>query len=168
LLLVLGAFLAGLIVLGQWAQNQVRDQERYTVAFADIDCEAPPGLERSTFLDEVQYLASLPDRLRLLDKDLGENLARAFRRHPWVKDVAEVTVASPRQVHVRLVFRKPVLAVPLGTTLRAVDASGVLLPAQAATQGLPVFQGRAKPPIGPAGSRWGDPAVEARARSLQK
>jgi hypothetical protein len=85
-----------------------------------------------------------------------------------VKDVAEVTVASPRQVHVRLVFRTPVLAVPLGTTLRAVDAGGVLLPAQAATEGLPVFQGRANPPVGPAGSRWGDPAVEARARSLQK
>ena len=55
-----------------------------------------------------------------------------------------------------------------GTKLHAVDGTGVLLRPDAPTLGLPVYQGDAKPPQGPAGMRWGDPNVEAVARKLRK
>ena len=167
LLLVLGAFLAGLIVLGQWAQNQVRDQERYTVAFADIDCEPPPGMERGDFLDDVQYRASLPNDLPLLDEDLPARLTAAFSRHPWVEAVEAVEVSPPRRVLVRLSYRVPVLAVPVDGQVRAVDGHGILLPATAPVSGLPVYDGTARRP-GPAGAPWGDPAVEAAARAAAR
>jgi hypothetical protein len=58
-----------------------------------------------------------------------------------------------------------VLAVSLAGQLRAVDGKGILLPASAPTEGLPIFQEVAAPPKGPAGTPWGDPAVEAAARA---
>jgi hypothetical protein len=60
------------------------------------------------------------------------------------------------------------LAVRQGKELRAVDGRGVLLPADAATEGLPIYQGKPRPPAGPAGTRWGDSALEAQAKSLLK
>jgi hypothetical protein len=163
LLLIVGVagFLGGLIALGQWA----RQSERYTISFSDIDCTAPPGLERVAFLDEVQYLAAMPKYLNLLNDDLKQQLADAFRHHPWVAEVSQVELAPPKQVRVTLVYRRPVLAVKLGSSLRAVDAEGILLPREAVTDGLPVYPGKAAPPAGPAGVRWGDPAVESMARA---
>ena len=52
----------GLIALGRAAREGLRQHERYTVNFADIDCPNPPGMTRDEFLAEVQYLARLPDR----------------------------------------------------------------------------------------------------------
>lgn len=169
--LALAGFFAGLILLGQWALDQVRSRDRYYLAFLDIDVDPPPGMERLAFLDEVQYepgaiTASLPDRLNLLDDDLKDRLARTFAKHPWVAEVEEVRLVPPRDVQVRLIYRKPVLAVPMGKIMRAVDGEGILLPPQADTRGLPVFSGKASSPAGPAGTPWGDPAVEKRARDL--
>jgi hypothetical protein len=160
----LGLLLAGLILLGQMAWQHIRHHDRYTVAFTDIECTPPPGRDRMDFLEEVQYLAAVPERLRLLDDDLPARLARAFTRHPMVDKVIEITLTPPRQVRVRLAYRTPVLAVAVSGELRAVDAQGVLLPRDTPTRGLPVYEGQAAPPQGPAGSRWGDAGVEAAAR----
>jgi hypothetical protein len=187
--LVAALLLAGLIVLGRAARDALRPQERYAVAFGDIDCEPPPGEERAAFLGEVQYLAGLPERLPVLDEDLPARLAEAFARHPWVEKVERVEVVPPGRVRARLAYRTPVLAVLLhgeaqdgrapliealssrglgahGALLpaRAVDRDGTLLPAGAPLAGLPIFYG-APPPAGPAGSPWGDRAVEAAART---
>jgi hypothetical protein len=167
LLFVLAVFLGGLILLGQWALENIRQRERYTIALADIDCDPPPGMTRAAFLDEVQYLADLPGKLNLLDDDLGRRLAIGFSRHPWVQKVEEVEMLPTRQVKIHLVIRRPVLAVKLGKELRAVDGWGVLLPTNADTAGLPVYQGKPRP-HGPDGSRWGDAALEAQAKALQK
>jgi hypothetical protein len=61
-------------------------------------------------------------------------------------------------------FRKPVLAVPQGEVMRAVDQHGIVLPKSALTRELPVFPGVARPYTGPAGKPWGDPAVDEAAR----
>jgi len=167
LLLVVATFLAGLIALGQWSLEQIRGHDRYLVCFNDIDCTPPAGLERSAFLDEVQYLANFPQSLSLLDEELPKRLADGFRRHPWVAKVIAVELDPPKLVHVELVYRRPVLAVKIRNTVRAVDDQGILLPSDASTEGLPIFEGQAAPPTGPAGSRWGDAAVEAKARSLR-
>jgi hypothetical protein len=121
-------------------------------------------MDRVEFLDQVQYLSRLPDRLGLLDEDLRDQLTAAFAEHPWVEKVEAVILEPPLRVQVRLVIRQPVLAVPTREGLIAVDGHGVRLPRNAATTGLPVFAGEAAPPRGPAGIRWGDANVEARAR----
>jgi hypothetical protein len=162
----LGLFLFGLIALGKMAWQQVRDHDRYTVPFSDIDCAPPPGQKRVDFLDEVQYLAGMPDHIRLLDEGLSTRLAQAFAGHPMVDNVAQIVLIPPRQIQVRLIYRKPVLAVPVAGQLRAVDGSGVLLPKNTPTHGLPRFQGKAALPVGPPGTRWGDPMIEEAARKL--
>jgi hypothetical protein len=166
LLPVLGAalFLAALAVLGKLTRDHLRHDQRYTIAFADIDCEPPPGMERGDFLDDVQYRSSLPNDVPLLDETVAERLSAAFARHPWVEKVAAVEVSPPRRVQVRLTYRVPVLAVPFDGELRAVDAHGILLPATARVTGLPVYRGTAPRP-GPAGTPWGDAEVEAAARA---
>jgi hypothetical protein len=167
-LLALTGFFAGVIVLGQWARDWIRDRDRYRMAFVDIDVDPPPGLTRSAFLEQVQYGAMLPDSLSLVDDGLADRLAKAFHTHPWVAKVADVKVTQQRQIKVRLIYRKPVLAVQHDNVLRAVDGEGVLLPKDAATAGLPMFAGTPSRPAGPAGTRWGDAAVETRARALSK
>jgi len=158
-----GLLVLGLIALSKTARDQLRQHERYSLAFGDIDCATPPGLERADFLAEVQYLAQLPDRLPALDQDTPARLAAAFARHPWVKRVEAVRVLPPDRVRVGLTFRTPALAVPQPHGTRVVDAHGVLLPVGAPAQGLPVFRGSAGPPAGLAGEPWGDPAVAAAA-----
>src|SRR5207247_10015721 len=109
--------------------------------------------------------AGRPDRLRLLDEDLPARLAEAFARHPWVEQVERVTVVPPRQLEVHLVYRTPALAVLLAGQRRAVDGQGVVLPATAGSEGLPLYAGPVTSPIGPAGQPWGDRALEAAART---
>jgi hypothetical protein len=180
--LVAGLLLAGLIALGRSARDALRQQDRYAVAFADIDCEPPPGEERGAFLAEVQYLGGLPERLAVLDDDLPGRLGEAFARHPWVERVERVEVVPPGRVRARLTYRAPVLAVCLmedkvreslsrhpgmingRVGALAVDRDGVLLPAGAPTDGLPIFLGKVPPP-GPTGSAWGDTSLEMAART---
>jgi hypothetical protein len=155
----------GLIALGRAARDGLRQHERYTVAFADMDCPNPPGMTRDEFLAEVQYLARLPDRLAALDEQTPLRIASAFAQHPWVQKVEEVRIVQPDGARVRLVFRTPVLAVPQPNGLRVVDSHGILLPASAPTEGLRIYQGNAAPPTGLAGDPWGDPAVTAAAEA---
>jgi hypothetical protein len=168
LVVVVAACVAGVIWLGQWALEQIRTQDRYLVPFADIDCDAPEGMQRGDFLIEVEYSSRLPERLNVLDEDLPAQLEKGFAHHPWVEKVQGVTVAPPRHVAVRLLFRTPVLAVRTGDELRAVDGDGILLPKSASTSGLPIYAGDAHPPRGPAGTYWGDSDVERAARKLQR
>jgi hypothetical protein len=168
LVLLVGLSLGGVIAVGRLAHVDLREQRRYQLDFADISCEPPPGLSRAHFLDEVQYLTSFPGTLDLLDPNLAERLAAGFGRHPWVARVERVEVVPPRLVRLTLAYRKPVLAVPLHGQVRVVDGRGVLLPKAASADGLPVYVGTAPPPAGPAGSRWGDAAVEAAARAARQ
>jgi hypothetical protein len=167
---VVGAvlLLAGLIALGKAARDQLRQHESYSVSLADIDCPAPPGQPRDQFLAEVQYLARLPDRLAALDDDTPSRLSAAFARHPWVEKVQEVRVAPPDRARVRLVFRTPALAVVQPDGVRVVDAAGILLPAGAPSEGLPVLRDAVAPPAGLAGESWGDPAVTAAAAATRR
>ena len=166
LLLAVAGFLAGLIALGRWGLEQLRGHERYLVPVAEIACEPPAGLDRAAFLEQVRfYHPALPERVDLLDEELPQRLKLAFADHPWVEAVDDVAVAPPRQITVRLTYRRPVLAVRWGGELRAVDGHGVLLPKSAPTAGLPVYDGTPAPPRGREGTRWGDPNLEQAARA---
>jgi hypothetical protein len=186
--LIAALFLGVLIVLGKAARDALRGSERTSIAFADIDCPPPPGQERADFLGEVQYLGGLPDRVNVLDDGLAERLAEAFAKHPWVEKVERVEVKPPKQVRVQVVYRTPVLAVkiagnakpPGGLRLiearsgmgsnmlvfgRTVDGNGLLLPVRATVPGIALLLNDVTPPTGTAGTPWGDPTVEAAART---
>jgi hypothetical protein len=161
--------LALVCVLGKLAWDSLSHLDRYQIPFSQIDCASPPGLEKSAFLDEVQYLSGLPGRLNLLEEGLAARLAEAFRKHPWVEKVESAEIQPSQRIVVRLTFRRPVLAVSAsGMGLRTVDRHGVLLPSTAPTDGLPIYSGSAAPPAGPSGTRWGDAGVEAAARAAGK
>jgi hypothetical protein len=105
--LVVGLSLFAVFAAGHSTRAAVRNWDRYLVAFADLDCQPPPGQERLGFLAEVQYLAAMPNRLSVLDEDLAPRLADAFALHPRVEKVEEIVVLPKREVHVRLRFRIP-------------------------------------------------------------
>lgn len=162
------AVVAGIIYLGNLARDHLREHEQYQIRFADIECQPPPGMKPGEFLDEVQYLSSMPAQLNLLEQQLPEKLAKAFGRHPWVEEVLKVQILPPAQIHVQLTYRRPALAIRWDEQMRAVDGNGILLPPNASTEGLPVYSGKATPPKGPAGTAWGDAKVLAEARKAAK
>jgi hypothetical protein len=151
----------GLVHLGRYARERLDERQHYTVAFSALQSESPPGMDRTTFLAEVQYLGGFPDQINVLEPKLASRLQAAFALHPWVERVDGVSLRGDGGPTVRLVIRTPVLAV----AGRAVDRFGILLPAGASTDGLPVMPGASAPPKGRAGTPWGDPAVEAAARA---
>ncbi|MBI1916802.1 MAG: hypothetical protein HYS12_19010 [Planctomycetes bacterium] len=163
--LALAAFVvAGVVVLGGAAANDLRQHERYSLAFEEVRCESPPGVCREEFLREVQYEAELPDHLDRFDA-LAPRLRAAFLRHPWVESVERIEVSPTGSVRVWLTHRTPVLSIPGPGPARVLDHDGVLLPRAADSAGLPVFRGKVAGAAGPTGTPWGDPAVVAAART---
>jgi hypothetical protein len=161
-----GLALGGVIALGQHFRRQLRDEPRYQFPFGEIECPAPPGMDRTAFLSEVQYVSGLPEHVSLLDDSLDERLSAAFARHAWVEKVEQVNVGPGRHIRVQLRFRLPVLAVTFSEkaiVTRALDVQGVLLPREADTKSLPVLMGIFPPPAAGPGKAWGDPEVEAAA-----
>jgi hypothetical protein len=164
--------------LGQYARDQIRDRERFQVAFADIDCQPPPGVDRGDFLDEVLYEARCPERFSILEDGLADKLKQYFAKHPWVAQVDKVELRPPHAVRVDVTYRQAVLAIIVppqyaGSNftgdkklpVRGVDQKGVLLPKKAPiVAGLPVLD-KAPPPSGPAGKPWGNAQVEAAAQT---
>ncbi len=158
------SLLAGLLLLAERARQDLRERGTHTLAFGDLECAPPPGLTRTEFLEEVQYLAGLPDTFDLLAEDMTARLEQALAAHPWVDHVVRVERLPGGGVRAELVHRVPVLWV--ARPGRAVDGRGVLLPISASPQGLPVLSGKVKPPRGRPGQRWGDREVSAAARVL--
>jgi hypothetical protein len=145
--------------LGDEARRGIGNRDRYTVHFADIDCAAPPGAERSAFLTEVRYVSNFPEAFQSLDSDLSSKLTAAFVAHPWVAAVEGVTVTPTGGVQVKLRFRVPVLRVRSEGRAVLVDASGVVLPVEASAGGLPELMGaNSSPPA--AGQVWRDADVK--------
>lgn len=148
------ALLFALSLLGDQARRNISSRDRYTLRFADIRCEPPPGTSRETFLTEVRYAADAAQTVQLLDPELVSRLATAFATHPWVQTVDAVTVEPPDVVTVNLSYRKPALKVAQPAGARAVDAKGILLPLSAPTDGLPELLGA---PILPENAAAGRP-----------
>ncbi|MFM9057846.1 MAG: hypothetical protein ACKOSQ_01760 [Planctomycetaceae bacterium] len=118
---------------------------------------------RADIRTEALRDSSLDGGLPLDDPDLPERLRRAFARHPWVREVTGVTLATPAAAVVEVRCREPVAMVRVKDGLYAVDAEGILLPSEdftaetAAT--YPTIAAIKSTPVGAAGTRWGDPLV---------
>ena len=152
--------------LGSEALRRIGPRERYRVAFADVQCDVPPGLDRPTFLTEVRYVSNFPDSLNALEESDREQLSRAFAAHPWVEAVEGVSVEAGNAVKVRLKFRVPVLRVHVvGGATRLVDAHGVLLPEAEPPKSIAELANLVTAPNAVAGQVWPDDTVK-RAVSL--
>ena len=186
LVLGLGLFLLAITQAGKLTRNQVKDWDRFTIAVTDLQCPPPPFASRDAFLAEVKDIASLPERLQVLDKELAERLADAFARHPYVERVERVRVLLPHEVDINLVYRIPVLEVMLSDRLGSapvsspsskqpaktgladdpswyVDAKGIVLPRRPLPEPLPLLL-TAGQPKGRPGEAWGEASIEAAAR----
>jgi len=159
---LVGGILAAFDRIGSEALERIGSRSRYRSAFADIQCEAPPGLERSAFLTEVRYLADSPESFHGLDETERTKLAKAFALHPWVEAVEGVLVQPGNVVAVRLKFREPVLAVHVSRgDVRLVDAHGILLPQTAPpTRGVAELLNVVPAPSVSAGTVWPDDTVQ--------
>jgi cell division septal protein FtsQ len=95
-------------------------------------------------------------------------LSQAFLLNPWVAHVEKVTTAYPARVHVALLFRRPVAMVEVYGGLLPIDRDGVLLPTEDFSPGearnYPRIAGVKSSPLGPLGTAWGDPVIEAAAK----
>ncbi len=154
---------AGIIALGQQAEQALRAGDSFKIAFASLTCAAPGSLSREAFLREVQYEADLPDELDRLDSRLSERLSAAFARHAWVKKVEQIDFKGD-EIEVKLVFREPVLAVRGPERTHAVSSDGFLLPRAALSADLPLLKGPDSLPAGRTGQSWGAVPVESAAR----
>jgi hypothetical protein len=170
--IIIVAALCVFIALARAVREEVRDLPGYQVDFAQIQCIPPPFENRPDFLSEVQYLAGMPQKLSVVDDHLASRLAEAFAGHPWVEKVTRVEVRPTHEIEVDLAYRLPVLAVSwrvphdhgsqkvTEVAARAVDRRGILLPPNAETAGLPLFNAGEQAPLSPAGSPWGSRLVE--------
>lgn len=163
-MLVTVAAVAGLLYglgrLGDEARRGIGPRERYTVRFADVECDAPPGLDRPTFLAEVRYASGFPETFNLFSDEDTDRLRSAFAAHPWVRAVEGVDAEPPTRVRVRLRFRVPVLAVTTdGGAARLLDADGVLLPVSPLPADVAELANAVPSPSVSAGQVWDDPVV---------
>lgn len=97
--------IAGVVAVGNIARDALGPNDRYLLPFAEIDCPAPPGQDRTEFLYEVQYIGRFPERVNVLDPTLPDQLRSAFAAHKRVAKVSAVRVQPPRRIEVDLTFR---------------------------------------------------------------
>jgi cell division septal protein FtsQ len=159
-LAAVAALVWGVSRLGDEARRGIGPRDRYSVRFAEIECEPPPGLDRSIFLSEVRYCSNFPEIYQSLDPELTAKLTAAFASHPWVATVDAVRVGPDGTVQVKLKHRKPALVVRTDGGTRVVDINGVLLPASTDSSGLPELTTPVPAPTVSAGQVWVDNSVK--------
>jgi len=151
----------GLSRLGDEARRGIGGRDRYSVRFAEIECDPPLGFDRSTFLSEVRYCSNFPELFQSLDPDLAPKLTAAFTAHPWVASLDSFQVRSNGTVRVKLKYRIPVLAVRTEDGTRLVDHAAVLLPlGHTDYSALPELVTRVSAPTISAGQVWSDSTVQ--------
>ena len=160
LALVAGTILMFNLLSGE-ALRRIGNSGRYRTKFADIQCDAPRGMDRSTFLTEVRYLSAFPEVFHGLDESERQQLAAAFAKHPWVESVDAVEVEPGNVVRVKLTYREPALAIRTDRgTVRLVTHRGVLLPESGSPRGVAELLNIVPAPTVNAGETWPDELVQ--------
>lgn len=155
-----GGIILVLDYLGLEALRRIGPNERFRVAFIDVHCDAPPGLDRHTFLTEVRYVSQFPESFNAVDEPDRERLAKAFAAHPWVEGVEGIAVEAGNVVTVKLKYRVPMMAVRVNAgAVRLVDSHGVLLPESELPRGVAELMNIVPAPITEAGKVWADATV---------
>lgn len=100
--------LATISLAGDWSRQFLSEQRLESIHFERIACNTPEDISREHFLQEVQYVASLPDQLDATDIQVNEQLQTAFAAHPRVRHVVSVRVDPIRGTRVELEFDPPI------------------------------------------------------------
>ena len=146
----------------------LHEQPEYAVTVKDIHVTPPPEWVPQDIAQQVYSSAGLPDEMSLLDDGLVQQVAEAYRSHPWIKSVQQVKKQQPASVLVSVTYRKPVALVEVREGLYPIDADGVLLPPRDFRREdvykYPIVSRIGTIPAGSAGHEWGDPVVLGAAR----
>src|SRR5262245_60802177 len=134
--------LLGLTQAGSFAHDSLSAGRPASFAFADIEVSPPPGMSRTEFLTEVQYISDLHDTFTLQGDDVLPRLEAAFSRHAWVEKVERITLRHRQLPVVQLRYRRAVMVVNHQGQNFPVDRRGLLLPRTALTNDLPVYRGK--------------------------
>lgn len=174
---LLAAAGGGLYALWQYVGPHVQNDPQYLLSADRIEITPPPPWVRADVKGEVLRDASLELPLAIFDEPdappLTQRLAEAFALHPWVAKVQRVSKLHPARVHVELVYREPVCMVEVPGGLYPVDIESVVLPtgdfllnkhSRLEALRYPRVAQIGSLPVGPAGTRWGDPWVAGAAR----
>ena len=166
----------GAYTVWQHVREYVAAHDEYRLTADDIEITPPPpwvrGDVRAQVLHDAGLVAGPDGGMSILDDQLVERLHQAFSLHPWVERVARVSKRHPAHVDVELVYRRPAAMVEVPGAeaggLYPVDADGVLLPSNdfspVEALAYPRLAGVESSPLGPVGTRWGDPVVAGGAR----
>ncbi|MDA0587239.1 MAG: hypothetical protein O2820_04445 [Planctomycetota bacterium] len=165
--LLLWVGLAGAaFVIGPSLLNFLPDltqRDEYRLATSQIQIPDPPRWVPVTLLDQVIEEGSLPDEVSVLDEGLAEQIAAAFKKHPWVQGEVTVKMSVPARIEVAFEYRQPVAMVEVLDGFYAVDDAGVLLPPrdfpESDVEAYPRIVGMATTPLAGIGSTWGDARV---------
>lgn len=160
---VVAAAAAGGWYLWQRHADDVRAHPTAVLFPEQVELRGSSPWVRSDIRTEALRDASLDAGLPLDDPDLPERLRRAFARHPWVREVARVSLREPAAAIIEIRCREPVATVRVKDGLFAVDAEGVVLPSDDFTPesaaAYPTIASVQSTPLGAAGTPWGDPLV---------
>lgn len=156
---------AAWLIWGQ-VQSRIGAEPQYRVAAENITTPSTPPWIRSDVRAEALREAGLHGDLSVLDppKKLQARLADAFRFHPWVRTVDQITKRPPNKIDIVLTYRRPLAAVQMADDLQnllLVDPEGIRLPERDLTYAelryLPRVVGIVGKPL--PGESWGDPRV---------
>ena len=168
IVIALVAVVAGSLALWAKVRLHVQSLPEYMARASDIEITPTPPWIQADVKAEVIRDAGLPPQLSILDERLASRLTQAFSLHPWVASVAAVKTSYPVHIAVSLRYRRPVAMVEVSGGLLPIDAEGVLLPTEdftpEAARDYPRIAGVTGSPLGPIGTRWGDPKAEAAAK----
>jgi hypothetical protein len=167
-LAVVGLVVACSIKLWQQVRPHVSTRAEYLTPAEKIEITPTPEWIHADIQTEVIRDSGLKEPLSILDERLKTRLTQSFSLHPWVARVAAVRTSYPARIEVDLEYRRPVAMVEVQGGLLPIDRDGVLLPTEDFSpqdaQAYPRIAGIVSGPLGPLGTRWGDPALEAAAK----
>ena len=155
---------------GLWklVRSHVETRPEYQAAADNIEITPLPSWIHSDVKSEVIRDAGLPVAMSILDERTIDRLKQAFSLHPWVARVEGIDRSYPAHFKVDLTYRRPVAMVEVRGGLLPVDANAILLPtgdfSSAEAENYLRVSGSASSPLGPVGTAWGDPTIEAAAK----
>lgn len=140
----------------------------YRASVANIRINTPPEYVPTDLTQDAFEKAGLTGDLSLLDRDIVERIAQAFRAHPWVQDVVSVRKEVPTGIIAELRYRKPVAMVKMEEGFLPIDSTGVLLPVDdflpEDAKRYPLIENVSSKPGGAPGTSWGDRTIIGAAR----